>query len=79
MIFRRLPNAWRRVRGQLPAGIDYGTNIYFFQERGGMLLGTYEPQSTPWKINGMPLDFGHELFNPELDCFADRLEKGSGV
>ena len=26
-----------------------------------MLLGTYEPRSTPWKVDGTPLDFGHEL------------------
>ena len=45
--------------GRLPAGIDYEANIYF-RQRGG-LLGTYEPQSTPWKIGGTPPDFGHEL------------------
>jgi len=60
--------------GRLPAGIDYDANIYFRQERQGMLLGTYEPQSTPWKISGTPLDFGHELLNPNLDRIADRLE-----
>jgi len=60
--------------GRLPAGIDYEANIYFRQERQGMLLGTYEPKSTPWKIDGTPLDFGHELLNPDLDRIADRLE-----
>ncbi len=60
--------------GRLPAGIDYEANIYFRQERGGMLLGTYEPRSTPWKIGGTPLDFGHELLNPDLERIADRLE-----
>lgn len=60
--------------GRLPAGIDYEANIYFRQERQGMLLGTYEPQSTPWKVDGTPWDFGHELLNPDLDRIADRLE-----
>ena len=60
--------------GRLPAGIDYEANIYFRQERQGMLLGTYEPQSTPWKVEGTPWDFGHELLNPDLDRIADRLE-----
>ena len=60
--------------GRLPAGIDYEANIYFRQERGGMLLGTYEPKSTPWKVEGTPWDFGHELLNPDLDRIADRLE-----
>ncbi len=60
--------------GRLPAGIDYEANIYFRQERDGMLLGTYEPRSTPWKVGGTPMDFGHELLNPDLDRIADRLE-----
>ncbi|MEM7377621.1 MAG: FAD-dependent oxidoreductase, partial [Pseudomonadota bacterium] len=60
--------------GRLPAGIDYEANIYFRQERHGMLLGTYEPRSTPWKVAGTPDDFGHELLQPDLDRIADRLE-----
>ncbi|MFD3188990.1 FAD-dependent oxidoreductase [Sedimentitalea sp. HM32M-2] len=60
--------------GRLPAGIDYEANIYFRQERHGMLLGTYEPNSTPWKVEGTPWDFGHELLQPDLDRIADRLE-----
>ena len=60
--------------GRLPAGIDYEANIYFRQERQGMLLGTYEPKGTPWKIGGTPWSFGHELLQPDLDRIADRLE-----
>ena len=60
--------------GRLPAGIDYEANIYFRQERQGMLLGTYEPKSTPWKVAGTPWEFGHELLPPDLDRIADRLE-----
>jgi dimethylglycine dehydrogenase len=60
--------------GRLPAGIDYEANIYFRQERHGMLLGTYEPKGTPWKVDGTPWDFGHELLQPDPDRIADRLE-----
>ncbi|MCP5073095.1 MAG: FAD-dependent oxidoreductase [Rhodobacteraceae bacterium] len=60
--------------GRLPAGIDYEANIYFRQERQGMLLGTYEPKGTPWKVGGTPWEFGHELLPPDLDRIADRLE-----
>ena len=59
---------------RLPAGIDYEANIYFRQERQGMLLGTYEPKGTPWKVGGVPWDFGHELLQPDLDRIAERLE-----
>jgi dimethylglycine dehydrogenase len=66
--------AARGPNDRLPAGIDYEANIYFRQERQGMLLGTYEPVSTPWKIGGTPQDFGHELLPPDLDRIAERLE-----
>ena len=61
---------------RLPAGIDYEGNMYFRQERNGMLLGTYEPHATPWSVGGTPTDFGHELLEPRLDNIADRLELG---
>jgi len=59
---------------RLPCGIDYNANIYFRQERDGLLLGTYEPVGVPWRVDGTPLDFGHELLNPNLEHIADRLE-----
>ncbi|NND70329.1 MAG: GcvT family protein, partial [Rhodothermales bacterium] len=60
--------------GRLPAGSDYEANIYFRQEGQGMLLGTYEPTSTPWMVDGTPWDFGHELLAPDIDRIATRLE-----
>ncbi len=59
---------------RLPCGIDYNANIYFRQERDGLLLGTYEPVGVPWRVDGTPWDFGHELLNPNLEHIADRLE-----
>ncbi|MEM7215036.1 MAG: FAD-dependent oxidoreductase [Pseudomonadota bacterium] len=59
---------------RLPCGIDYEANIYFRQERDGLLLGTYEQTGTPWKVDGTPMDFGHELLQPNLEQIADRLE-----
>ena len=59
---------------RLPCGIDYDANIYFRQEREGLLLGTYEPVGVPWKVKGTPMDFGYELLPPNLDHIADRLE-----
>ena len=62
---------------ELPCGIDYESNLYFRQEQKGLLLGTYEPSATPWKVEGTPLDFGHELLPSDLDRIADRLELAS--
>lgn len=61
---------------RLPCGFDYEANLYFRQERDGMLLGTYEPVGVPWKVEGTPWDFGHELLNPNLEHIAERLELG---
>ena len=61
---------------RIPCGIDYQANIYFRQERDGLLLGTYEPIGVPWKVEGTPWDFGHELLQPNLEHIADRLELG---
>jgi dimethylglycine dehydrogenase len=80
LITEEIPEIAERMKSgeRLPAGIDYEANIYFRQERTGMLLGTYEPKSTPWKVGGTPMDFGHELLQPDLDRIADRLELAFG-
>lgn len=59
---------------RLPCGFDYEANLYFRQERDGMLLGTYEPVGIPWKVEGTPWKFGHELLQPNLEHIAERLE-----
>ena len=80
LITEAIPEIVERMQpggaGRLPAGIDYEANIYFRQERQGMLMGTYEPKGTPWKVAGTPWDFGHELLPPDVDRIADRLELG---
>lgn len=75
LITEAIPEIVARTE-RLPCGIDYEANIYFRQERQGMLLGTYEPRGTPWKVDGTPWDFGHELLQPDLERIADRLELG---
>ena len=61
---------------RLPVGTDFEGNIYFRQEGKGMLLGTYEQKSTPWKVEGTPMNFGHELLESKLDNIQDRLAIG---
>ena len=59
---------------ELPCGIDYESNLYFRQEQNGLLLGTYEPNATPWMRDGTPADFGHELLEPDLERISERLD-----
>ena len=56
--------------------LDFEGEIYLRQERGGMLLGTYEQACRPWSPNVTPWEFGHELLEPDLDRIAPSLEVG---
>jgi dimethylglycine dehydrogenase len=56
--------------------IDFKGEIYTRQERGGILLGTYEKACKPWSPLTTPWDFGHELLAPDLDRISPSLEVG---
>ena len=77
LITETIPEIKERGNGtRLPVGTDFDGNIYFRQEGYGMLLGTYEPKSTPWQVKGTPMNFGHELLNPKLENIQERLAIG---
>jgi dimethylglycine dehydrogenase len=76
LITDTIPEIAERGEDRLPACIDYAGNIYFRQERDGMLLGTYEARATPWSVAGTPMDFGHELLEPKLEHIEERLALG---
>ncbi|MFO1105244.1 MAG: FAD-dependent oxidoreductase [Amaricoccus sp.] len=61
---------------ELVGVLDLPGEIYTRQERGGMLLGTYEQACRPWSPRQTPWDFGHELLPPDLDRIAPSLEIG---
>jgi dimethylglycine dehydrogenase len=54
--------------------IDFEAEIYMRQERGGMLLGTYERAGVPWSTHTTPWDFGQDLLPNDLDRIAPSLE-----
>ncbi|EDP62356.1 dimethylglycine dehydrogenase [alpha proteobacterium BAL199] len=56
--------------------IDFDGELYLRQERGGMLMGTYEKAGKPWSERNTPWDFGHELLAPDIDRIAPSLEVG---
>lgn len=56
--------------------LDFEGEIYTRQERGGMLLGTYEKACRPWSEKVTPWDFGQDLLEPDLDRIAPSLEVG---
>ena len=56
--------------------IDFEGEIYIRQERGGMLMGTYERAGVPWSEVSTPWDFGQDLLPNDLERIAPSLEVG---
>jgi len=56
--------------------VDFDGELYLRQERGGMLMGTYERACVPWSERQTPWEFGHELLQPDIDRIAPSLEVG---
>jgi dimethylglycine dehydrogenase len=56
--------------------VDFDGELYLRQERGGMLMGTYEKACRVWSEHDTPWNFGHELLEPDIDRIAPSLEVG---
>jgi dimethylglycine dehydrogenase len=56
--------------------IDFEGELYIRQERGGMLMGTYEKAGVPWSPLTTPWDFGQDLLPNDLERIAPSLEVG---
>ncbi|MGR3291681.1 MAG: NAD(P)/FAD-dependent oxidoreductase, partial [Paracoccaceae bacterium] len=48
---------------------------YFREEGGGLMVGLFEPDGAPWKIDGIPADFSFGEIEPDWDRMAPYLEK----
>lgn len=69
--------AWNKKTGkEIIHAVDFDGELYLRQERGGMLMGTYEKACKVWSPNNTPWDFGHELLEPDIDRIAPSLEVG---
>ena len=56
--------------------IDFEGEIYLRQERGGMLMGTYERAGVPWSERETSWDFAQDLLPNDLERIAPSLEVG---
>ena len=55
---------------------DYSGEIYLRQERGGALIGTYEPHGKVWSPVRTPDDFSMQLLPDEFERLAPYFEVG---
>jgi dimethylglycine dehydrogenase len=55
---------------------DYAGELYMRQERGGALLGTYEPHGIVWAPRETPADFSMQLLPEDFERLAPYFEVG---
>ncbi|MFC6288234.1 FAD-dependent oxidoreductase [Nocardioides sp. GCM10027113] len=58
-----------------PVFEDPASYGYYREEGGGMMVGLFEPEAAPWKVEGIPRDFSFGTIPPDWDRMAPFLEK----
>ncbi len=62
------------VQPGLPSLRDPDGYIYFKEEVGGLVMGGFEPDAKPWKMNPIPDDFEFTLLEDDWDQFEILME-----
>ena len=60
---------------RLPSVADRDGEYYMRQEGNGLLIGAYEKNLKFWAEELTPSEFGHELFDGDLDRIMENLER----
>ncbi|MGE5337938.1 MAG: GcvT family protein [Gemmatimonadota bacterium] len=48
---------------------------YFREEGGGLMIGLFEPEAAPWKIDGVPKEFSFGEIEPDWERMTPYLER----
>lgn len=59
----------------LPVLEDPSCHGYYREEAGGFMIGLFEPECAPWKVEGIPGDFSFGEIPPDWDRMTPFLEK----
>ncbi|MDH3730217.1 MAG: FAD-dependent oxidoreductase [Acidimicrobiia bacterium] len=51
---------------------------YYREEGGGLLIGLFEPECAPWRVEGIPDDASFAELPPDWDRMAQYVEKAMG-
>ncbi len=60
---------------KLPVLEDPASYAYYREETGGLLIGLFEPECAPWKVEGIPEDFSFGEIEPDWERMGPYLEK----
>lgn len=63
------------LTADLPVIEDPGCYGYYREEVGGLMIGLFEPECAPWKVEGVPPDFSFGELAPDWDRMMPYLEK----
>jgi 4-methylaminobutanoate oxidase (formaldehyde-forming) len=63
------------VSADLPVLEDPSVHAYFREETGGLMVGLFEPECAPWKVEGIPEDFSFGELPPDWDRLTPFLEQ----
>ncbi len=59
----------------MPVLEDPSSYGYYREEGGGLMVGLFEPECAPWKVEGVPADFSFGELEPDWERMAPYLEK----
>ena len=59
----------------LPVLEDPSCHAYYREETGGLMIGLFEPDCAPWRVDGIPDDFSFGEIPPDWDRMGDFLER----
>jgi glycine cleavage system aminomethyltransferase T/glycine/D-amino acid oxidase-like deaminating enzyme len=62
------------VHPMLPVMRDPDGFIYYKEEVGGLVMGGFEPQAKPWKVDPIPASFQFELLDEDWDQFEPLMK-----
>lgn len=62
------------VHPMLPVMRDPDGFIYYKEEVGGLLMGGFEPQAKPWRVDPIPADFRFQLLGEDWDQFEPLMK-----
>jgi len=63
------------LSSDLPVLEDPSKHAYYREETGGMMIGLFEPDCAPWRVEGIPDDFSFGELPPDWDRLTPFLEK----
>ena len=64
----------KNLTNRLPSIADRDGEYYLRQEGKGLLIGAYEKNYKFWAERETPCDFGHELFDDDLDRIEEKID-----